>query len=316
MKKYDEILEMLLNKINKNTKKISKEDIELINKLFNDLPIELKENIFLLQIRKGNLLFFEYLNMNKDLLYNFEINPFHFALNMGDTKILKKLLEYSNINNINFNDSNQGFNLTLLEKACLNKDANSIDILQKYGANMEKHIIFRESKYKLKIECLDIANLCYFILKLKITNKIDKLKFLHDYVDFEEEYPFEGIKIKKIIEAIELILGEHLNEYIKLLKKDLLLLEDNCNFDIIILYTLPFIGNNLNYPYTIENENLIITELFYLILLNYKNNKFIDNYKKNIYDKLNEYYLKKKLFKEDHLGILLKKSFKLFNKNI
>ena len=316
--------EELIKLINKTQKyklsKIDKKDIEKINKLFNKMSIELKENIFLLQIRKGNLQFFEYIDINNieniNLLNMFKINPFHFALNMGDTKILKKLLEFTNINNINFNDNNQGLNLTLLEKACLNKDTNTIEFLQQCGANMEKHIIFRESKYKLKIECIDIANLCYFILNLKINSKIvkiNKLKFLKDYVDFDEEYPFEGVKIKKLLEAIELILGENINEYIKLLKMDLLLLEDNCNFDIIILYLLPFLENKLNYPFNIENENVLITELFYLILLNY-DNKFKNDYKKNIYNKLNEYYLSKKILKEDHLGILLKKSFKIFNK--
>jgi ankyrin repeat protein len=297
-----EKLLILINKYNKKDKK----HIEEINYLFNKLSLELKENIFLLQIRKGNLDFFNFIDMDKNLLDSFEINPYHFALNMGDTKILKKLLEYGSINSINLNDNN----LTLLEKACLNKDSNSIDFLIKFGSNMDKHIIFRESKLKLKIECLDIANICYYMLNLKITSKIVKLNFLKDYVDFNEEYPFEGIKIKKIIEIIEFILNDNLDEYIKIIKMDLLLIEDNCNFDIIILYLLPFLENKLNYPYNIENEHILITELFYLISLHINNN----DYKKKIYEKLNDYYLKKKILKEDYLGILLKKSFKLFIK--
>jgi hypothetical protein len=312
MNKTEELLK-LINKCQKQKiNKIDKNDIENINKIFSKLSLELKENIFLLQIRKGNLQFFEYIDINQDVLDMFEINPFHFALNMGDTKILKKLLEFTSINNINFNDNN----LTLLEKACLNKDTNSIEFLQNFGANMEKHIIFRESKYKLKIDCLDIANLCYFILNLKINNKIKKLQFLEDYLDFEEEYPFENIKIKKIIQGIEILLEDKLDEYIKLIKMDLLLVENNCNFEILIFYLIPFLENKLNYPFNIENEKLILTELFYLILLNYDKNKFKNDYKKNIYNKLNEYYLDKKILKEDYLGILLKKSFKLFNKNI
>jgi hypothetical protein len=312
MNKTEELLK-LINKCQKQKiSKIDKNDIENINKIFSKLSLELKENIFLLQIRKGNLQFFEYIDINQDLLDMFEINPFHFALNMGDTKILQKLLEFTSINNINFYDNN----LTLLEKACLNKDTNSIEFLQNFGANMEKHIIFRESKYKLKIDCLDIANLCYFILNLKINNKIKKLQFLEDYLDFEEEYPFENIKIKKIIQGIEILLEDKLDEYIKLIKMDLLLVENNCNFEILIFYLIPFLENKLNYPFNIENEKLILTELFYLILLNYDKNKFKNDYKKNIYNKLNEYYLDKKILKEDYLGILLKKSFKLFNKNI
>jgi hypothetical protein len=312
MNKTEELLK-LINKCQKHKiNKVDKNDIEKINKIFSKLSLELKENIFLLQIRKGNLQFFEYIDVNQDLLDIFEINPFHFALNMGDTKILQKLLEFTSINNINFNENN----LTLLEKACLNKDANSIDFLQNFGANMEKHIIFRESKYKLKVDCLDIANLCYFILNLKVNNKINKLKFLEDYFDFEEEYPFEKIKIKNLIQGIETLLEDKLDEYIKLIKMDLLLLENNCNFEILIFYLIPFLENKLNYPFNIENEKLIITELFYLILLNYDKNKFKNDYKKNIYNKLNEYYLNKKILKEDYLGILLKKSFKLFNKNI
>lgn len=313
MNQVDKLLS-LVNKCQNN--KYEKKYIEDINNIFDKLDLELKENILLLQIRKGNINFFDYIKIDKKLLDTFKINPYHFTLNMGDTKILKKLLEYGNINNINYNDNNQGLNLTLLEKACLNKDSNSIDFLIKFGANMEKHIIFRESKYKLKIECLDIANISNLILNLMSNTKIVKLNFLKDYVDFDEEYPFEGVKIRKIIEGVEYILGKYINEYIKLLKKDLLLIDDNCNFDIIILYLLPFIENKLNYPHNIENENIIITELFYLILLNWDNNKnkFKNDYKKNIYDKLNYYYLEKNLLKEDYLGILLKKSFKLFNK--
>jgi hypothetical protein len=302
--------EKLLKLINKCNNKLEKKYIEEIKNIFNNLSLELKENIFLLQIRKGNIHFFNYVDIDSELLDSFKINPFHFALNMGDTKILKKLLEYGNINNKNLNDNN----LTLLEKACLNKDTNSIDFLLKMGANMEKHIIFRESKLKSKIDCLDISNLSYYILNLNINSKINKLDFLKDYVDFEEEYPFEGIKLKKIIIGIEYLLNENLEEYKKMIKKDLLLVENNCNFEIIILYLIPFMENKLNYPYNVENENILITELYYLILLNWENNRFKNDYKKNIYEKLEKYYLQKKILKEDFLGILLKKSFKLFIK--
>ena len=93
------------------------------------------EEIFNL-IKKGDLKGFEKVNIDpNDLTKNNEegITPLHLCVELGDTTILKKLLNYDvSINTINSKGN------TLIEYACLCGDPNMVKFLTNHGALIKK----------------------------------------------------------------------------------------------------------------------------------------------------------------------------------
>ena len=101
------------------------------DKLFN--IIETGDNNYLNNLKYGEINF---------KIYNeYGLTPLHYAIKYGDTTFLKNALKLGG----QIDETNK-FGNTLLEYACLEKDPNMINFLLQYGANMQKHLLFRDSK--------------------------------------------------------------------------------------------------------------------------------------------------------------------------
>ena len=79
---------------------------------------------------------------------------------------------------------------TLLEFACLEKDPNFIQEMISHGANMKKHLYFREGveKYYLKKNGIDLAIIIKIILNnVKENTDTNELNFIFNYIDREKK---------------------------------------------------------------------------------------------------------------------------------
>lgn len=114
------------------------------------------------------------------------LTPLHWAIRYGDTTFLKHAFKLgAQI------DQTTKFGRTLLEFACLEKDPNMINFMINNGADMKKHLKFRESKkYFNGGNQIDILNIERQIMDLeKISNSETKLKldWLFGYIKPEYE---------------------------------------------------------------------------------------------------------------------------------
>jgi len=142
-------------------------------------------------IKKGQVDFlktFEYGECNFNI---FDINgqtPLHLAIKFGDTTFLKHAFKLgAGI------DKTNKYGHTLLEFACLEKDPNIINYLTYCGANMKKHLDFRDGKkYFNNGNQIDIITLQKKIMdNTKLTTDIDHLDFIFDYINKEEKIELE-----------------------------------------------------------------------------------------------------------------------------
>jgi hypothetical protein len=154
IRKYKNLIEENNSTLSENANNLESYYHELIKKYnSNDIILELikKEEYKKLKeiIEKTKIDWTKY-NGKK-------ITPFHLALENGDSKIVKLLLE-------------NGFpiwlpnakNLTPLELACLNQDPLMITLLIKYNANIKKIILYRDMNRKIHFNNLnfDFILLC------------------------------------------------------------------------------------------------------------------------------------------------------------
>jgi hypothetical protein len=252
-------------------------------------------------------------NINFRELNNDGNTLLHHAVKIGDTHIIKILLKKGgSIDQVNGNGH------TLLEYACLCKDPNIINFLLIYGANMNKHLFFREGNHKLYLNKSDID--LAILLKIIIINSKNKedygeFKFLEKYFNLEELVGLENFKIKDIMigltemfkgkkqyEDYKKIIIEELENYINIVNK-------KCSYqkiDIVLINLVPFI----NYPFNISSSFIIKNELKYLILNLINENK--NSYKKILVDYIFDKYIKTSLFTQDYLGIIL---YQILSKN-
>jgi ankyrin repeat protein len=75
-------------------------------------------------------------------IYNEQgLTPLHYAIEFGEISFLKQSFKLGACI-----DQTSKFGHTLLEFACLEKDPNMIHFLTTHGADMKKHLNFREGK--------------------------------------------------------------------------------------------------------------------------------------------------------------------------
>ena len=260
---------------------------------------------------------YKYGDIDFTIINEYGLTPTHYAIKCGDITFLKHLFKLgAKLDQTNKNGH------TLLEYACLEKDPNMINFLIEYGANMEKHLLFREGKqYFNKTDHIDIALLLKIILNSTViikelsTYKINYLDFLFTYFK-----PDESIDIKynnhnnntltiTDISCLEFIIKldimvEEMNKdsretYISIIKEELsydLIYRLGCpdnKMDILLYNLVPFI--NINFD--LKLNWLISLEIKYLIIKILKNNNKINitKLKKDLFHLLNDIYVKTNL---------------------
>ena len=256
-------------------------------------------------------------------IYNYQIfnenglTPLHTCINMGDATILKELLKKGEkIDLVNKNGN------TLLEYACLQKDPNLIVFLLNHGADMKKHLFFRnKTKFKLEINDIDTAN----IIKLCLLTKCDDIKseidinFLFNYIVPSTNIGLSGITFKNFSIFLKRLLStlskETSDTIINIWKEELdynLKNKMGCpnNYlEIILLNLVPFI----DYPFNLSNRNVVTNELINLInFISMKNNYLIDiNFNKLLINRIWKDY--DNILSYDYLGIILSNIFSKIN---
>lgn len=248
-------------------------------------------------------------------IYNEEgLTPLHYAIKYGDTLFLKHSLILGGcIDQIN----NMGH--TLLEYACLEKDPNMINFLTDHGADINKHVLFRNNKlFNIKKETeIDILLISRYILLIE--NKYDNYKyldFLFKYIDKESILYITNnnninIYTKDFIIKLDNLMditNETFREtYLNIIKEEL-------DFDLkcklvcpknkieILLYNLiPFIDLNI----MLRNRWLISLEIKFNIIKIFKNNYVNNEKKKYIINKLYEDYIKTNILPEGLIQIII-----------
>jgi len=287
---------------------ISKDGISLDD---SNILFQLIETGKLEEIKKYN-----YGDINFRIYNNNGLTPLHFAINFGDTSSLRHFLKIGAPIDI----TNQNGH-TLLEYACLENDPNLIEFLYYYGADMKKHLVFRdEKKYFNNSNMIDIALLEKIIMEIPDSKKTLKyLYFIKDMMDMttlldiQYEHSDNKITILDLIERLDRLLDcmnkDARSSYIDIIK-------DELSFDIInklgcptnkieiILYNLvPFIG----YTETLKLNWLIALEIKYILLKILKNKKRINikELKEELNTTLNESYLKSKIIPKGLIDIIV-----------
>ncbi len=309
-------LDSLDNEYKKYITEIKKYTSENITKVVGELLVKTNKKIgddIFNKINEGDL------NSITDTenIYNYQIfnkeglTPLHKCINMGDTTILKELLKKGEkIDLVNKNGN------TLLEYACLQKDPNLILFLLNHGANMKKHLFFRDkTKLKLELNDIDLANIIKICL-LSPNNESDiDLDFLFNYIEPSKDIGISGIKFEKFIIFLKRLLSnlpkESVDSIIDIWQDELSYSLQNqmgCpnNYlEILLINLVPFI----DYPFSISNRNIVTNELIHLIkFMSIKNNYLIDiNFNKNLINKIWKDY--DNILSYDYLGIILSNIF-------
>ena len=255
------------------------------------------------------------------------ITSLHLAIKYGDTNFLKQSFKLGGLI-----DQTNHYGHTLLEFACLEKDPNMINFLMKYGADMKKHLLFREGKkYFNNGNQIDIILLQKIILETpyelldKHEYKIKHLGFIFNYIDSNNILNIEfadntnstisigKIYVKNLIEKLDILIDGFDNDsrttYINILKEELVydLSYKMCcpkNKIEIILYNLaPFI----NYGETLKINWLISLEVKFMILKILKKKVKINTkeLKMELTESLYNCYLKSEILPEGLLQIIV-----------
>ena len=244
-------------------------------------------------------------------IYNEEgLTPLHYAIKVGDTAFIKGALKLgASVDQTNMSGH------TLLEYACLEKDPNMINFITDCGADMKKHLIFRNGKlFNNKGSYIDILLLEKYIMTVDGNSKIVHLNWIFNYInkdtyiDLEHnESNHKNVKIKmydlilKLDNLISSFDKNTLDTYLSIIK-DELLYELNNKFGCpnnkleIILYNLvPFL-NNID-SCNLKLDWLIRLEFKYIILQILKNKLKINiSFLKNeLFKNINEKYINTQL---------------------
>ena len=202
-----------------------------------------------------------------------------------------------------------------------------INFLLEHGANMEKHLIFRESrKYFNRGDNIDIILLQKYIMDFDISltinnNYLDWIyKFINKNDKIDLEYADTDITISKDIITIEMFIiqlnkvlyslnDDYRNTYINIIKEELnydSIFKLGCpknKIDIILYNLIPFI----NYNKTFHLMWLISLEIKYLIYKIFKN-KIKINFKElkdELLELIYNIYIKNNIISEGLLQIIV-----------
>jgi hypothetical protein len=209
---------------------------------------------------------------------------------------------------------------TLLEFACLEKDPNLINFLTLYGADMKKHLMFRDGKkYSSSCNHIDIMLLQKMILDSSDTNKHCKyLDFLFKYfkkdtmLDLQYYNSNEKLTYNDLISRLDNMISKFPDEmrstFISIITEEL---EYDLHYKLgcptnkleILLYNLvPFIDYTnlrLNWIYSIEIKYLILKILKNKVKINTK------QLKQELRDILYDSYIKTNIIPEGMLQTLV-----------
>lgn len=242
----------------------------------------------------------------------------HYAIKFSDTSFLKLAFKLGARIDTPDKDGH-----TLLEYACLEQDPNMIFFLEKYGADMKKHLFFRKSKYKLNnnYDSIDILILLKLILKNVLVDAVDttstiskRINNLKKFLNVNQKVGLDDYIINDLISG--------LNNYLNFLSEE----SAHCYLDIIfeelefdfknklgcprnklemILVTLvPFMNN---FPFNISIDWVVRLELKYLILKILKRKKKLNsiNIKTELINEIWNNYISTGILPEDYIGILI-----------
>jgi hypothetical protein len=256
---------------------------------------------------------YKYGEINFNIYNENNCSLLHSAINFGDTNIIKQSLILGA--HIDQTDKNGH---TLFELACLEKDPNIISFLEFHGADMLKHLEFREDKkYFNKGNQLDIILIHKKILDIKETKSNNYLDWVYSYIKKDtildiayinrDPIIFEDL-IKKINILLDGLSIDSRNTYISIIKEEL-----NYNLSSklgcpdskleILLYNLtPFMeyGNlKLSWLLSLEVKFMIL----YIIKnkVNIKTKELKNELIKHIYNS----YIKSKIVNEGLMEIIV-----------
>ena len=219
-------------------------------------------------IKKGDLAAFDNITLNpKDLVKNNGdgMTPLHLCVEVGDTTILKKLLDYDvSINTINSKGN------TLIEYACLCGDPNMVKFLTNHGALIKKNLFLRDKQVKIKLKTnnLDSACICKIMLMNSYKKKIKyEFKELKKNINFNSLCGFGNFTIENLLIGIshsidDISLKNYLDIVLEELSYDLndeLFCYKN-KVEVLIYNLVPFI----EYEFNITQENVFLMELYFL----------------------------------------------------
>lgn len=230
---------------------------------------------------------YKYGDVDFNIINEYGLTPLHYAIKFGDTEFLRQSFKLGGCV-----DQTNKFGHTLLEYACLEKDPNMISFLSAYGADMKKHLAFREGKkYFNKSNQIDMALLEKIILETnyKYNWKIKYLQFVFDYIKPNElidiDYcnrtnstisdgtiTFEKF-LTKLDELVDSFNQESRETFINILKEELsyeISFKLGCptkHIELILYNIIPF----MELEHNLKLNWLISLEVKYLILKILKN---------------------------------------------
>ena len=265
---------------------------------------------------------FEYGNCDFNIIDENGNTPLHLAIKFGDTTFLKHAFKLgAGI------DKTNKFGHTLLELACLEKDPNLINYLSYCGANMKKHLEFREvRKYFNNGNQIDILLLEKKVMEnTKSSDKINHMEFIFDYINKNEFLELEycdqsnsTISIKKIsfetfIKKLDVMINdfekEKRNTFLSIIKEELsndLIFKLGCptsKIEILLYNLVPFI----DYDHSLSLNWLISLEIKFIILKILKNKIKINTseLKKELKEFLYLSYIKPEIVPEGLIQIIV-----------
>ena len=235
--------------------------------------------------------------------------PLHKAVKFGDTTFIKCCLKLGcPIDIVN----KEGF--SLLEYACLERDPNMINFLLKNGADMKKHLFFRdgEKKHIQRQDYMDIAIIIKLILLHQPVDDIKDIVFLFNYFKETELIGFNEITYNEFFKHLESLLNklnlESKESYLTLIRDELVFplkssLEcPNNKLELLLVYLVPFI----NYNFNLSIDWCIHIELKYFFIRLLKESQKINEKEKNIVlTYVWNNYVKTNLIEDDYLGNLI-----------
>jgi len=305
-------------------KYISNVILNYIEKPITNINTNCENNILFDMIEEGNIDYLKklkYGDINFNIYNSQGLTPLHYATKYGDMTFIKHALKLgASIDQTNI------YGNTLLEFACLEKDPNMINFLLEYGASMQKHLIFRESKkYFNQGTHIDIILLEKYIMDFELdtsyNNYLDWIfKYINKDYKIELEYADTNITISKehilfesVINQLNKLLhslnDEYRNTYINIIKEELdyeLVFKLGCptnKIDIILYNLIPFI----NYNETFHLIWLISYEIKYLIFKIFKNKSKINfkELKNELLKLIYDIYIKDNIISEGLLQIII-----------
>ncbi len=230
---------------------------------------------------------YDYGDIDFNIINDYGLTPLHCAIRFGDTSFLRQAFKLG----AGIDQANK-FGHTLLEYACLEKDPNMINFLTAYGADMKKHLEFREGKkYFNKTNYIDIALLEKKIMESSnVSNwNIKHLSWIFNFLKPEDEIdisfcnptnstiPIKPITIRELIIKLDLMIEnftpESRNTYIDIIKDELshtLAFKLGCPLkplEILLCNLVPF----LEEPFSLKINWIISLEVKFLILKILKN---------------------------------------------